>query len=437
MEPPSVGAFLVNMNYTEFLEYIFKRYSGNVKLGLERIVGVLHDMGNPQDRLSGIHIGGTNGKGSACAASEALALQHGLHTGLNTSPHLIDYCERFRINGANLHFEQILELFHRYEDIFSKWDASFFEITTALAFQLFADRRIDYTIMEVGLGGRLDATNLFLPKVSVITTIGLDHVKTLGDSLEKIAFEKAGIIKAGVPVVLGRIDPSPCQVILDRAAELNAPVYVMDRDFQVKDIVNSPQGVMFSYEFEDFRLDGLRSNLLGRHQAANLSVALTAWLLYCKEAALIPDPDKVRTALQNIHWMGRMQLLSTTPTVIVDGAHNLHGMESLAHNLRELFPARKLRFAVSILADKDYEQMLKTLCPLAETFYISKNESERAAEIEVQADVVKACGIKFKTTPTVREAYQLALQDSGPEDVIIGAGSLYTVAEVIQAAGPQ
>lgn len=433
MERFSVGAFLVSMNYTEFLEYIYKRYSGNVKLGLDRIEGVLQDMGNPQSSLQGVHIGGTNGKGSACAACEALALQHGLHTGLNTSPHLIDYCERFRIDGVNLHFEQILDLFHRYEDIFSKWDASFFEITTALAFQIFRERRVDFTIMEVGLGGRLDATNLFLPKVSVITTIGLDHTKTLGDSLEKIAFEKAGIIKAGLPVVLGRIDPSPRQVILDRAAELNAPVHIIDRDFLVRDIVNTPEGIIFSYEFEDFRLDKLRSNLLGRHQAANLSVALTAFLLYYKQASLIPDPDLVRTALQNIHWLGRMQLLSTNPAVIVDGAHNLHGMQSLAQNLSELFPGRKLRFVVSILADKDYEQMLKTLCPFAETFYISKNESERAAEIDVQADVVKALGCRCITAPSVGEVFQLALQDSVPEDVIIGAGSLYTVAEIIRA----
>ncbi|MFO7659997.1 MAG: folylpolyglutamate synthase/dihydrofolate synthase family protein [Candidatus Cloacimonadaceae bacterium] len=433
MDRFSVGAFLVRMNYTEFLEYIYKRYSGNVKLGLDRIEGVLLDMGNPQSSLQGVHIGGTNGKGSACAACEALALQHALHTGLNTSPHLIDYCERFRIDGANLHFEQILDLFHRYEDIFTKWDASFFEITTAIAFQLFKERQVDFTIMEVGLGGRLDATNLFLSQVSVITTIGLDHTKTLGDSVEKIAFEKAGIIKTGVPVVLGRIEPSPRQVILDRAAELNAPVHIIDRDFLVKDIVNTPEGIMFSYEFEDVRLDKLKTNLLGRHQAANLSVALTAFLLYCKQASLTPDPDKIKSAFLNIHWMGRMQLLQTNPTVIVDGAHNLHGMQSLAQNLGELFPGRKLRFVVSILADKDYEHMLQALCPFAETFYISKNESERAAEIDVQADVVRALGSKCITAPTVREVFQLAVNDAGPDDVIIGAGSLYTVAEIIQS----
>lgn len=421
------------MNYTEFLQYIYQRYSGNVKLGLDRIVGVLQDMGNPHTALRGIHIGGTNGKGSACAACEALALEYGLVTGMNTSPHLIDYCERFRVNGANADFQEILDLFHRYEDIFSQWDASFFEITTALAFQLFAERRIDFAIIEVGLGGRLDATNLFAPQVAVITTIGLDHTKTLGDTLEKIAFEKAGIIKQKTPLVLGRIDVSPRRVITEKAAQMQAPVYVIDEDYLVTEVANAPEGTLFSYEFQDFRLENLQTNLLGRHQAANISAALTAFLLYCQTAQITPDPDKIRSALQRIHWMGRMQRLQTEPLVIVDGAHNLHGIESFAQNLAELFPGRKLRFVVSILADKDYENMLKTLCPLAGTFYISKNESERAAEIDDQADVVRALGCDCKTAPTVRAAFRLALSDADKDDIIIGAGSLYTVAEIIQS----
>jgi len=421
------------MNYNEFLKYIFQRYSGNVKLGLDRITGVLTDMGNPQNSLQGIHIGGTNGKGSACAASETLALEHGLHTGLNTSPHLIDYCERFRINGVNLPFEDILDVFHRYEDIFSKWDASFFEITTAIAFELFAEKKVDFSIIEVGLGGRLDATQLFVPQVAVITTIGLDHTKTLGDTMEKIAFEKAGIIKENTPLVLGRIDASPRQVILDKAAQMNAPVFIIDQDYLVSDVTNTPEGVSFSYSFQDFRLDKLQSNLLGRHQTANISSALTGFLLYCQKTGITPDPVKIRSALNKIHWMGRMQLLQTNPTVIVDGAHNLQGIETFAANLKELFPGRKLRLVVSILADKDYENMLKTLCPLAGTFYISKNESDRAAEIDVQADVVKALGYECITAPTVREVFQLALSDADSDDIIIGAGSLYTVAEIIQS----
>jgi dihydrofolate synthase/folylpolyglutamate synthase len=421
------------MTYSEFLTYIYQRYSGNVKLGLDRITGILNDMENPQNSLRGIHIGGTNGKGSSCAACEALGLAHGLHTGLNTSPHLIDYCERFRLNGQNVDFEEILALFHRFEAIFTQWDASFFEITTAIAFRLLSEKKAEFSIIEVGLGGRLDATSLFIPEVSVITTIGLDHVKTLGDTVEKIAYEKAGIIKKGVPVVLGRIEGTPLDVILQRANELNSGVYQLNKDYIVSYIINKAEGVSFSYRFEGTEFRNLQTNLLGRHQAVNISTALTAFLLYCRKESIVPEENKIRSALQNINWMGRMQLLQTKPVVIVDGAHNLQGIETFTENLRELYPDRKLMMVVSILADKDYQSMLSKLCPLAKIFYISKNESDRAAEIEAQVDVVKTSGLPCKTAPSVGEAFQMALVDANEDDIIIGAGSLYTVAEIITA----
>ncbi len=421
------------MNYTEFLEYIYRRYSGNVKLGLDRITGILSDMGNPQSQLHGMHIGGTNGKGSVCAALEALASAHGLHTGMNTSPHLIDYCERFRIDGGNVEFSTVLDVFHRHEEIFTKWDASFFEITTAIAFQLFADQKVETSVIEVGLGGRLDATNLFIPEVSAITTIGLDHVKTLGDSLEQIAFEKAGIIKQGIPLVLGHLEPAPRRVILEQAETRQARAFVLNEDILVSHVVNQRNGIQFDFEFGEFSLPGLRANLLGRHQAANLAIALTAFLLYCDRSGLHPDESKLREGLLNIHWRGRMQLLREAPLLIVDGAHNLQGVQTLVNNLNELYPGQKLLFVVSILADKDYEHMLKLLCPLARCFYISKNESERAAEIGVQAAVVSEMGLPCQTAPTVSEALNMALADADSRDVIIGAGSLYTVAEIISS----
>lgn len=421
------------MNYTEFLTYIYQRYSGNVKLGLERMTGILADMQHPEERLKGIHIGGTNGKGSTCAVCEALALAHGQHTGLNTSPHLIDFCERFRVDGQNVRFETVLEIFHRYEDIFTRWEASFFEITTAIAFQLLAERDVQTAIIEVGLGGRLDATNLFTPRVSVITTIGLDHIKTLGDTLELIAFEKAGIIKTGIPLVLGRIADAPQAVILQQASEKNAPVYRIDTDFTIANVLNSRDGICFDYTFGAHQYRTLQTNLLGKHQAANISTALTAFILYSQAMGITVDEQQVRFALRNVHWMGRMQLVHRNPTVIVDGAHNQQGIDALVENLDELFPRQKLLFVVSILEDKDYVNMLKRLCPLAKHFYISKNESDRAAEIDAQADVVRKLGVPVTTAPTVIDAYKLALADAGSEDVIIGGGSLYTVGEILQA----
>ncbi len=421
------------MTYSEFLQYIYKRYSGNVKLGLDRIEGILTDMGNPQDSLQGIHVAGTNGKGSVCATCEALALTHNLHTGLNTSPHLIDYCERFRINGHNAAFSEVLELFHRFETIFTKWDASFFEITTAIAFQMMSEQKVQTAIIEVGLGGRLDATNLFTPEVSVITTIGLDHIKTLGNTMEKIAFEKAGIIKTDIPVVLGNIETSALNVILEQARVKNSEVIKFGENFIVSNVKLTQSGTFFDYKFGKYILKKIQTNLLGEHQAVNVSTALTAFLVYCEKVGIAPDKKLIRKALKSIDWMGRMQLLRSNPTVIVDGAHNLQGVEIFAKNLKILFPERKLLFVASILADKDYKKMLKAMAPLAACFYISKNESERAAEIEAQTKVIRALGCAYKTAPTVREVYLMALYDAKPDDIIIGAGSLYTVAEIIRA----
>lgn len=389
-------------------------------------------MGHPQSKLHGIHIAGTNGKGSACAACEALSIAHGLHTGLNTSPHLIDYCERFRIDGHDILFEEVLDVFHRYEGTFTKWDASFFEITTAIAFQLFAEKHVETSIIEVGLGGRLDATNLFVPKVSAITTIGLDHTKTLGNSLEKIAFEKAGIIKDKIPLVLGRIDTKPLNVIFKQASEKLVEVYRIDKDYFASDISNDSSGLSFSYKFRDYDFPDLQTNLPGRHQAANIALALTSFLIYCQITGIRIEEQKIRSALKNINWMGRMQRLETNPTVIVDGAHNLQGIKTFSSNLKELFPGRKMLFVVSILADKDYKRMLKELCPIAKRFYISKNESDRAAEIDAQVEVVKAMDCLYKTAPTVTEAFHLAMEDANKDDIIIGAGSLYTIAEIIR-----
>ena len=183
------------MNFKDFLEQIYIRHSSNVKLGLQRMYDILAKMGNPEQKLNGIHVAGTNGKGSTSAITESLLLSIGHSTGLNTSPHLIDYTERIRVNGVNITPEALMELYSSYYSCFEDTEASFFEITTALAFKHFQDKKIDTAIMEVGLGGRLDATNTFNSTVSIITTISFDHLKTLGDTIEKIAFEKAGIIK--------------------------------------------------------------------------------------------------------------------------------------------------------------------------------------------------------------------------------------------------
>jgi dihydrofolate synthase/folylpolyglutamate synthase len=421
------------MQYQEFLEHIYKKYSGNVKLELSRMTGLLADMGNPEQALSGFHVGGTNGKGSVCATLEALCLAHGLTTALNTSPHLINYTERFRIMGKELPFETILKAFHQYEELFEKWDASFFEITTAIAFSLFVERRVQTAVMEVGLGGRLDATNLFTPDVSVITNIGLDHVKTLGGTLELIAGEKAGIIKPGVPLVLGDMEASPRSIIEGVALAKKAPVYRYKRDWFADISSDQVAGMSFDYSFGEYNFKDLRANLIGEHQAINLGTAITAFILYARKQGIAPSETAIRTALQQINWQGRMQVLSTSPIIIIDGAHNVHGVTALTRTLQKMFPNRKLKFLISILGDKDYSEMIHLFCANAETIYIAMNQSDRAATVEAQVKAVAKYGVPYKTAASVAEALQLAISECSTDDVLVAGGSLYTVGEVLQA----
>ncbi|MDD4308902.1 MAG: bifunctional folylpolyglutamate synthase/dihydrofolate synthase [Candidatus Cloacimonetes bacterium] len=421
------------MQYQEFLDHIYQKYSGNVKLELNRMIGLLADMGNPELSLTGFHIGGTNGKGSVSATLEALCLEHGLHPGLNTSPHLINYTERFRIDGKEAAFETVLSYFHRFETLFEKWDASFFEITTAIAFAMFSDAKVQTAVMEVGLGGRLDATNLFIPDIAIITNIGLDHVKTLGGTKEIIAGEKAGIIKNQVPVVLGDMEESPREIIEAVAFAKQAPVYRYGRDWQASISKDDVSGMNFNYSFGEYHYDNLYANLIGEHQAINLGTALTAFLLYAKKHSIVPRESAIRKALQTINWQGRMQVLSTSPILIIDGAHNVHGVQALTKTLDKMFPKRKLRFLISILGDKDYSEMISLFCESAEVIYIAANKSDRAATVEEQVAAIKKHEVPFKTADSVAEALQLALSECNSGDVLVAGGSLYTVGEVIQA----
>ncbi|MBW6513506.1 MAG: bifunctional folylpolyglutamate synthase/dihydrofolate synthase [Candidatus Syntrophosphaera sp.] len=424
------------MQYQEFLDHIYRKYSGNVKLELDRMRNLLEEMGDPQNSLRGFHIAGTNGKGSVCATLEALCLAHGWHTGLNTSPHLIDYTERFRLDGQELPFERILETFHRYEQLFEKWDASFFEITTAIAFQLFKEEQVQTAVIEVGLGGRLDATNLFNPDVCAITTIGLDHVKTLGGTLELIAAEKAGITKPGIPLVLGRIEPGPRKVIMARARELQAPLYAIGKDFNARIAARRITGLELDYSFGRHVYKNLRTNLIGEHQAANVAVALTAFLLHAKRRGLQVSARKIRQALLNVKWRGRMQVLSSEPLIIADGAHNVQGVQALLATLHKLYPSRRFRFLISILADKNYKEMIAIFCGKAERVYVAQNTSDRAASLEEQVAQIKKHGVPYVTAGSVAEAFQIARSELGQRDILVCGGSLYTVGEVLNSFKP-
>jgi len=424
-----------DMTFEEFLQVIYARHSTNVKLGLDRMYALLKQMGYPNEKLKGIHVAGTNGKGSVCATLESLLLSHGHTTGLNTSPHLIDYTERFRVNGANITPVELMDFYHKYEDIFQETQASFFEITTALAFAIFIDKNVHTSIFEVGLGGRLDGTNPFHSTVTVISSISLDHPKSLGDTLPQIAFEKAGIIKEGVPVVIGNMPDIAREEILSQAKKKNATTYVIGKDFTIANTTLSPDSTRFDYSFpaHQITLENLQINLLGSHQANNVAVALTAFFLYLSAIKEPFDATKLRDSLQRINWMGRLQVLSQNPLVVIDGAHNEEGVCSLVQNLHQIFPDRKYHFVVAILRDKRLDKMIQEICTIAEVIYISKNSSDRAADIQEQVDVAIKCGTRYVADTDIVTAARHCLSEMNPTtDMMIVTGSLYTIAELLK-----
>jgi dihydrofolate synthase / folylpolyglutamate synthase len=420
------------MKYQEFLDYIYQRHSGNVKLGLDRMQNILKSMGSPNKNLLGIHIAGTNGKGSTAAMCEALSIQYGMKTGLNTSPHLVDYRERIRLNGINIELEELISTYKKWESVLEENEASFFEITTAMAFDIFYANKLDNAIFEVGLGGRLDGTNPFASTVSVITTISFDHTKSLGDTIEKIAFEKAGIIKKNTPLILGKITEEAKKIIKKRASELNAPILEYGRDFSISNIKINEVGTSFNYQSPELNLENISVNLLGKHQAYNAATAISAFIMFLHKTNRKINEQKIYDALANVNWQGRMQIISQKPIVIIDGAHNEEGIRALRDNLTEIFPNKKIYFVLAILRDKNLGNIIKNICSVSYKIYITKNKSARAAEIEDQVRFVKLHDKPFEIHEDVTAATKKAISDANEDDIVMISGSLYTISEVIK-----
>ncbi|MCD4651183.1 MAG: bifunctional folylpolyglutamate synthase/dihydrofolate synthase [Candidatus Cloacimonetes bacterium] len=425
------------MTYKEFLNLITQRHSGNVKYNLDRMHAILKAMDSPETQMQGIHIAGTNGKGSTAAMCEVIAIAHRQSTGLNTSPHLVDYRERIRFSGNNITATVLMDTYAQWKQLFEEQEASFFEITTAMAFYLFHRKKVDTAIFEVGLGGRLDGTNPFQSTVSVITSIALDHPKSLGDTLEQIAAEKAGIFKPGVSVVLGKLPDVALAVILKKAGTLDIPVYKYGEQFAVENVTISTSGTSFDYSFAgtngipSISMKQLKINLLGKYQAYNAACAITSFLIYCHKLNLNFNVGAVRSALPRINWKGRLQLIHSEPTVVLDGAHNEEGVTHLVENMRYLFPTQRIRVVVAILRDKKLDKMIADLCAIAFKVYISKNKSNRAAEIEEQEAVARQSGVPYSIAFDVLEATTEAMKESAPDDVILITGSLYTISEIL------
>jgi dihydrofolate synthase/folylpolyglutamate synthase len=420
------------MNYEEFLAEIDGKSAGKKKLQLDNFTNYCHAVGNPEKSLKGIHVGGTNGKGSTCAILEALLFAHGFSTGLNTSPHLVHYKERFRINREEPAESQILNTYLQYRPLHEKYDTSFFEISTAIAFQMFADSKVDYAIAEVGMGGRLDATKLINTEISAITSIDFDHTKSLGNTLTKIAWQKAGIIKEKKTVVVGKMPAEAIAVIEKEADEKNAPVLLVEKEVQITNSQLTPEGNYADVELPRYNLkyENLFCNLVGIHQLENLATALLIVAEIARKHDWQLNEEKIRAGLKKVIWQGRMQTLSKNPRIIIDGAHNPAGIEKLVYNLSNIYNYEKLICVIAILFDKDFPVMIKNLSEIVDTFVICKSNSERASATKDLFEEAK----KYRNViveKNVKEAINRARKMASERDMICITGSLYTISEAL------
>jgi dihydrofolate synthase/folylpolyglutamate synthase len=423
------------MTSSESREYLGHLQHFGIKLGLENIATLCAALGDPQDRFPSIHVAGTNGKGSVSAMLAGIMKEHGFRTGLYTSPHLARVEERIRVDGASitpLRFRGMLERLKATIDGLMAggrlaYHPTYFEVLTALAFLQFAERKVDIAVLEVGMGGRFDATNVVRPLVSVITTIAKDHEKHLGSSLRKIAFEKAGIIKPGVPVVCGVRCGDALREIRRVARERGAPIveaFGPGRTLEVRPVRG---GYRFVYSGERGRY-AFSPALAGRHQGTNAAVAIATAEVLARTWKPLEKAMIVRTIGQT-RWEGRLETVSRRPLVVLDGAHNVEGAEALAAHIRETV-GKPVVLIFAAMQDKDIRAMTRILFPLCETLILTRVPYKRSATPEELAAAAPPFKGRVLLEPDTRKAVRLALAESHGRTPVVIAGSLFLIGEV-------
>lgn len=427
------------MNYQQTLDYLFTKLpmfsrigAAAIKKDLTNTIRLCDALDNPQSKFKSIHIAGTNGKGSTSHMLAAILQTAGYRTGLYTSPHLYDFRERIRVNGNMCDEQFVIGFTQRIQPLIEEIEPSFFEITVAMAFEYFALHKVDIAIIETGLGGRLDSTNVVTPELSVITNIGWDHMQMLGDSLDKIAFEKAGIIKPGVPVVIGESTNETKDVFIKQAHQKNAPIFFADQ-LRYVDSFNTDKGQL-SVVVDDRRKDekpAYRLDLPGLYQRRNLLTVIEAVQQLQLKGWNI-EPSHVKQALQHVKKLtglhGRWEVIRHQPKIVLDVAHNVDGMQSVLEQL-EFEAYDHLYIILGMVKDKDVDEILKLL-PRYADYAFTKAQIPRALD---EADLMTKAhqhGLNGKSYPDVNTALTEVLTHAKPADLVLVCGSVFLVAEV-------
>ena len=416
------------MTYTAAVSYLYSLQKHGIKLGLDTMTALVGRLGMPQSRYRSLHIAGTNGKGSTAALTAAMFQAGGYRVGLYTSPHLVEFGERIRVGGRMIPESDIARLTELVKGI-SEPDLlpTFFEFTTAMALQYFAESQVDLAVLEVGLGGRFDATNVVSPLACAITTIALDHQQYLGSTLESVAFEKAGIIKPNVPVILGRLPGEARDTIERIAVERDAPVFCLGRDFQVE----GETPARFKYSGFGLRYDDLSCPLLGTHQLENCACALSL-VESARDRLAIHEPA-IREGLREVQWEGRLEVVARDPMTVLDGAHNPAAAKALADYLRTFRLSNPLSRVILVLAmmrDKDHRGFVEFFKGLVDEVVVTQADLKRSATADELLPLVGETWPRARTNTRVSGALGDARHLARPQDLICVTGSLMLVGEV-------
>ena len=428
------------MTYPQTLDYLFSKLPMYQRIGaaaykadLNNTLAICKALGNPEKKIKFVHVAGTNGKGSSSHMLAAILQQAGYKTGLYTSPHLVDFRERIKINGKMIPKTEVVKFVEDFKTIFEKIEPSFFEWTVGLAFHYFAQQQVDVVVLEVGLGGRLDSTNVITPVACLITNIGYDHMNLLGDTLPKIAAEKAGIIKTKIPVVISQTQLDVISVFNETAKQLKAPIEFADKNYK---LISS----LYNKAFLSITLLHKKTNtthlynldLQGSYQVKNVMGVLNTTEILKQKGFIIEETD-IKNALSQVQKLtglhGRWQIIQEKPLVIADTGHNEDGIKEVLDNLKR-YTYKTLHFVLGVVNDKDISKILKLL-PKDATYYFCKASIPRALDENELATLAKKNGLNGSTFKTVPEALQKAIKQAKVNDLVFVGGSTFTVADIL------
>ncbi len=424
---------MASLTAEESLDYLHSLIPNGIKLGLKNISFLLGELGNPQKKTPSIHIAGTNGKGSTAAFCESILRNADYRVGLYTSPHLVSFNERIQINRIPIPESEMVSCIMRIKNVVEKFKIpiTFFEFGTAMAFLYFADQKTDINVLEVGMGGRLDATSLCKGDISIITSIAKDHTAHLGNTLEEIAFEKASIIKDYGTVFAVKGSEQVHKVIKKISDQKSANVQFLGEDFSIVKVAE-PDPLLITYKASNICLKNLELSLKGGFQASNAALALSACLHYCYKNGKEIQEQAIRKSLKNTFWNGRMEVVSLRPTIILDIAHNLAAAKEMAKSVQKLFSYKKAITIFGIMKDKPSDEILKELISFSDHFILVRPNQERSEKPARLKKILRGHNTSCEIIENIPQAIRKAKKTALTEDMICITGSIFTVGEAKQ-----